>query len=372
MPWSDALSATVRGWPKARRCRVTVPCGDGPRGGPRGSTGSTSGEPVSGPRTRGPCRCRPASDQPTSLAGRRHPQIRTTPATRRSSRVPRPRPTTMGRQAQRPMVAARGSLLGDAPRPGAAGLPLGPVRGAWSVPGPRHSPCCGRGAGRRPICGATVPSLDGGGPRSGRVRARHGRPWASCSRQLRLFTAPLDRADGRRGRAPGMFHVERPWRRAPEGCSTWNVVGPRRSGMFHVERTGRTRDVPRSRVLASGGCDREDGPVPPTSQQPPVDERSKAIFEALRRRRTSRPAEPDAGGPRETPDDGLAPRGPAPGDGRRQPEGRRGQDHDGGEPGRRPGRPGLPGPGGRPGSAGQRQHRPRASTSVSWRRRCTT
>ena len=66
-------------------------------------------------------------------------------------------------------------------------------------------------------------------------------------------------------------------------------------------------------------------------------------------------------------------RPPAPPDhGHRQPEGRRGQDHHGGEPGRGAGRAGLPGAGGRPRSPGQRHHRPRASTPGTSRRRSTT
>ena len=49
----------------------------------------------------------------------------------------------------------------------------------------------------------------------------------------------------------------------------------------------------------------------------------------------------------------------SPDHGRRQPEGRGGQDHHRGQPGCLPGRPRLPGPGRRPRSPGQRQHRPR-------------
>ena len=62
----------------------------------------------------------------------------------------------------------------------------------------------------------------------------------------------------------------------------------------------------------------------------------------------------------------------APGHRDRQPEGRRGQDHDRREPRRRAGRARVPGAGRRPRPAGQRHHRPRASTPATSRARSTT
>ena len=352
------------------------------RVGPRSSAGRRCGAPPAAvvarsfgvPATTAEC----ASPAP---AGRRPAGRERAAAAGRSRAAGRPTGSAelgldaggAGRATARPCRCSSSATPARTPTPGATASPPsgrcsdGWRCSTWNTPAPEASGSRGREFHVEHRRAVLAPS------RSHRAGCTGDRV-AGRSRLARPGHLPA--APGRRRRPPTPRN--RPIRGRPRRTRTRSAATPPRGADGRSEpppsrdeelEAFSTPPPPRpTRARASAGAWPAAGPrgppgrsTAPTASDPDAARRRRSTCRsrgARPRPSPERPARSSAGRPTDEASVAVRPAAP-PGHGRRQPEGRRRQDHDRGEPRRLPGRPRLPGAGGRPRPPGQRQHRPR-------------